>query len=175
MTLCAITDKNRDIWSMSYIKLRVRKARLRAAQKGYEFTLTSDEMGRILEQQDWRCYYTGIKFTNDPDDKYNWSIDRVDPRIGYVEENVVACCTVINTQKGRSSATDFIASRWNVAEINRQITGSREPVTHFDAWAAVIIPHTTWMRGCRKWGWNTSIPRAGRGVPYIAPISQNGP
>ncbi len=166
-------NKNRDLWSDEYIRTRIYETRGRAHTRMLDFDLTFDDLKRILNEQDWRCHYTGIKFTNDPRDRYNWSIDRKDSNLGYTLDNVVACCMLINMQKGAIPYDDFISKRWELAEMNQKVSGSPDKVTHFDAWADIIAPYLRWARECQKEGWNTSLPRAGRGAPYVAPLRQS--
>lgn len=142
MDLSKANREHKDIWDISYIKTRMRMMRFHAAKIGVPFVITSEDVKRVLDEQDWRCFYTGVKFIDDADGRYVWSIDRKDPTGGYTPDNIVACCNVINTQKGRMPSDEFIAERWNIGEMNRRITGSKDPLTHLDVWAAIIIPHS---------------------------------
>ena len=46
------------------------------------------------------CYYCG--------DEGQISLDRLDSSLGYIKNNIVACCTACNVMKGTLSASDYI-------------------------------------------------------------------
>jgi hypothetical protein len=64
-----------------------------ATSRNIEFDLSFNTVKFLMEQT--HCYYTGIKF--EPDGKFAFSVDRVDPKLGYIEGNVVACTIDINS------------------------------------------------------------------------------
>ena len=89
----------------------VRRIKRRAAQLGYEFNLTDDDI-RVYSKQD--CHYCG----NSPNQKcktQNYTgiyiyqgIDRIDSNIGYVKNNCVACCKHCNFAKNNLTTEQFL-------------------------------------------------------------------
>lgn len=64
-----------------------------------------------FDKQNGRCYYTGILMTvggGDGSRLERASLDRIDPKKGYVVENVVFCCWVVNSMKNNLPLTDFL-------------------------------------------------------------------
>jgi hypothetical protein len=64
-----------------------------ATSRNLEYNLTFETTKRLMSYS--RCYYTNVEFN----DKNLFSIDRVDPKKGYIEGNVVACTIEINSKK----------------------------------------------------------------------------
>jgi len=65
-----------------------------ATSRNLEYNLTFETTKRLMNYT--RCYYTNVEFN---DTTNIFSIDRVDPKKGYVEGNVVACTVEINSKK----------------------------------------------------------------------------
>jgi len=92
----------------------VTNARSRAIKKGIPFDLTRDDVIKMFEDQDGRCYYSDIKLsvvksdaskTHDP---FKMSLDCVDPALGYVKGNVVWCAYCVNALKLKMSKESMI-------------------------------------------------------------------
>jgi len=66
-----------------------------AKDTGYEFSLTIDEVKNLIYD---KCYYCGATTKN------RHGIDRVDRSVGYVNTNVVTCCSLCNRLKSAHSA-----------------------------------------------------------------------
>lgn len=77
--------------------------------RNLEHTLTLEDVFQILENQQYKCYYTGIPLIIKVDtfDPRQASIDRMDSSIGYTKDNVVICCQMINYAKNRYSIQEF--------------------------------------------------------------------
>ncbi len=81
-----------------------------AKSRNYPFEITVEYLQQLLEQQDYRCAYTGIlmlcpKTYNEYHDqmKGNWrliSLDRIDSNLGYVSGNVQFVTVFANKAKG---------------------------------------------------------------------------
>lgn len=87
-----------------------------AQQRDIEYNLNPNFLKTLYEQQNGLCYYTSIPMQLSSTDNWNHknqadfdilSIDRVDSDIGYLENNVVLCCTGINKAKGNIDNNKF--------------------------------------------------------------------
>ena len=93
-----------------------------ARRRGLPFLLGDEEFTAIIRRN---CFYCGLVPSNRKHLKacpegYAYSgIDRVDPKGGYLSDNVVPCCIECNRAKGR-----------------------RSPV-RFEAWIARLVAHAT--------------------------------
>jgi hypothetical protein len=73
----------------------------------WPFDLTKEWLREQLDKQEWKCALTGIPFralkvAGEKRSGYRWdsvSLDRVDPRLGYVQSNVRFILNVINLFK----------------------------------------------------------------------------
>lgn len=83
----------------------IRSARTRASKKGIPFDITKGYVLSLFEDQNGKCFYSGIKLnivkedermTHDP---FKMSLDCVDPSLGYVEGNVVWSAYCVNALK----------------------------------------------------------------------------
>lgn len=63
-----------------------------------DFTITEIDIQDILEQQDFKCYYTGLDFSAE-DQGMLPSIDRIDSSRGYTKDNIVVCLGCVNIMK----------------------------------------------------------------------------
>lgn len=78
-----------------------------AASRNLEFNLTFATVKKLMLKK--TCFYTGKRFSDPASGDSPWlrTIDRVDNNRGYVNDNVVACCKMINAMKGSLSLTDI--------------------------------------------------------------------
>lgn len=82
-------------YSGSWYRLKYEYAKRRAKRKGATFELTIDEYKNLIEQI--KCFYCESKISWS--DKKDWSIDRLDNKLGYKYSNCVAACKSCNTRK----------------------------------------------------------------------------
>lgn len=87
-----------------YTFLRDRYFRLRARclKSGIPFDLAEDELDRLYNEQDGKCFYTDIPMTYEArgkPERHSLSIDKIEPHHGYVMGNVVLCINKANTVK----------------------------------------------------------------------------
>ena len=66
-----------------------------ADSRNLKFDLSFLNLKKLMEQK--RCFYTGKFFDKSPENTL--SIDRMDNKFGYVDDNVVACTVEINRKK----------------------------------------------------------------------------
>lgn len=77
-------------------KGRLKSYQASAKERGYDFSLTTDEFNTLLFKE---CHYCG-----QPE---SMGIDRKDSSIGYFSYNVVPCCKTCNFMKGTLSYPEF--------------------------------------------------------------------
>jgi len=78
-------------------------AKLRAKQKGIEFSLTREDI-KIPEF----CPYLLVPLTIAGDRKHSPSIDRIDPSLGYSKGNIEIISTLANSMKWNSTREELI-------------------------------------------------------------------
>ena len=88
--------------SKNHLNQRYSDYRGHAVKLGYEFTHTFEEFKAMIALD---CIYCGTPNTIDNPN----GLDRVDSNQGYLDSNIVTCCTVCNYMKRRTPADDFIA------------------------------------------------------------------
>ncbi len=82
----------------------------RARKKGLPCTVDPEYLVGLYHKQDGRCYYTGRELlwgrgkARGPD---TMSLDRLDPRVGYIPSNVVLCTYLTNTTKQDRTEKEF--------------------------------------------------------------------
>ncbi len=105
-------------------KTRVRRATLEgrfrsykgnAKKRGIEFKITKE----YLKTLPLKCAYTGIDLTWEANKLNTASLDRVDSSLGYIEGNLVFCCSAINYMKLDNSPEKFIELCNMVTDYNR--------------------------------------------------------
>lgn len=80
----------------------------RAKNKGWEFQLTVDYLVKLWQDQDGKCYYTGLDLTIRKKQRNTYSIDRIDSNKGYIDGNVCFCCASVNRMKMDKSLPEFL-------------------------------------------------------------------
>jgi len=81
------------------------------------FNITNEDIKNLYEQQNGLCALSSIKMTTDTYmtsgdersiNKYNMSIDRIDPNKGYTLDNIQLICVVVNMMKSDLNNENFI-------------------------------------------------------------------
>ena len=92
--------------SLQSLNGRYNQYRTGARDRGHDFEVSKETFHEITQQP---CYYCGdhIGYCKTED---NWycGIDRKDSALGYIEGNMVPCCSNCNLGKQRLSVEDFI-------------------------------------------------------------------
>lgn len=87
------------------------RERMKDKRKKYDNTVVSSEfLIQLYEEQEGKCYYSNIEM-NVIIGKKNpkqISVDRIDSKIGYTENNIVLCCLAMNYCKSDFEETDFL-------------------------------------------------------------------
>lgn len=102
----------------SYLRCLVSFAQKRALKFNREFSITVQDISRILESQEGKCAYTKVALDTKPyktghpltkDAKLcRASIDRIDSSKGYTPENVQLVCSKVNSMKMDLPHMEFI-------------------------------------------------------------------
>jgi hypothetical protein len=68
--------------------------------KTHEISITPEDLEEQFNKQNGCCYWLGIKLNPEDIFKVNYplamSVDRVDNNLGYLKDNIVICCRLIN-------------------------------------------------------------------------------
>lgn len=96
------------LWQTNNIfQQRFLAARSRARAKGIDFNITKDYIVELYEKQGGKCFYSGIPLSKRLNDRHVLSIDRVDSDKGYVADNVVISCAIVNSMKNDMTKDEF--------------------------------------------------------------------
>lgn len=89
--------------------------RFRAKEQSVPFDLNGEQLFKILNNQNFNCYYTGepLDFsveegTNNYPNRMMPSVDKIDPNLGYVENNVAWTFYYVNRMKNDLNFKEFI-------------------------------------------------------------------
>lgn len=81
-------------------------------QRGVPYSKTlKTHLKELWEKQDKKCYYTGIEMVlhgYSDNVKNAMTIDRINPEKGYIEGNVVLCCSIVNKIKQDLSLEELL-------------------------------------------------------------------
>ena len=75
----------------------------RLRTKVMEYSITEDYIKELLLKQEYKDYYTGLV----PENYEDYSLDRIDSNLGYIEGNVVITTTRVNVMKNDMSIEEF--------------------------------------------------------------------
>lgn len=75
----------------------------RRRNKVLEYNLTLEYIKELLLKQEYKDYYTGQV----PENYEDYSIDRIDSNLGYIEGNIVITTNRVNTMKNDMSTEEF--------------------------------------------------------------------
>lgn len=103
--------KNDPKW---YCKKLVSQLKFRAKENNLPFDVTAEDLYGVLEQQGFTCKHTGVAldFTLKGDGNYphrNFpSVDKRDPKLGYVRGNIAWVTYAVNRMKNDLTEEEFI-------------------------------------------------------------------
>lgn len=106
---CARAAKLRsENWALSLW----RGARSSSKKRNLSFEISVDFVASLWEKQNGRCYWTGVPLLTDSPNNHplRVSIDRVDSRFGYHDENIVLSTMLVNFGRRNLSPEDTIAA-----------------------------------------------------------------
>lgn len=85
-----------------------RRSSKRARTAKLQFNLTKEDIEEILQKQDYKCCYTGIKFGDNFSNKESYpTLDRIDSSKGYIKGNICICTYIANMMKSNLSISQF--------------------------------------------------------------------
>lgn len=109
-----VQDNNRRVFSSTYQQylMRLGYSLKHARQKqGVEWGITSEDLADLWEEQAGRCAVTNLIMTHHRDGSgnkaFNASIDRINPEVGYLKQNVQLVCYTVNIMKHALSPDEF--------------------------------------------------------------------
>lgn len=79
----------------TYVALKFIAKQQNAIQRGIDFTLTLNDMKKLLKTK--RCYYSGVLLELEGD--LRLTLDRIDSTLGYTPENTKSCAKIVNDIK----------------------------------------------------------------------------
>jgi len=85
-----------------------RTAQQRAKSKGIPFDIDAGYLLELYEQQMGLCAYSGIELSLDTNCDQAVTIDQIRPAQGYIKDNVVLACMLINNMKSNMNRERFL-------------------------------------------------------------------
>ena len=98
-----ITDDTLEDEITASFLYRKSKQGWRLRSKIMEYTITEEYIAKLLIKQDYKDYYTGLPVENYED----YSIDRIDSNLGYIEGNIVITTNRVNMAKNDMTTEEF--------------------------------------------------------------------
>lgn len=84
------------------LKMLYFAAKLRAKSKELDFDLTVEFLKELWDLQEGKCAISGIPMTyimTEGRQHFNVSIDKINPNLGYTQNNIQLVCSAVNTMK----------------------------------------------------------------------------
>ena len=114
-SFCKSCQRGKTIKRLSdpvvFLRKRVNDTASRVKKQGVIFTLTVEEVLKIYEEQQGRCFYTDEPMTlsvrSSHQLRHTLSFDRVVPSLGYIASNVVLCTYKANAVKQDLTLTEL--------------------------------------------------------------------
>lgn len=98
-----ITDDTSQEEIIASFLYRKSKQGWRLRNKIMEYTISEDYIRELLLKQEYKDYYTGLI----PENYEEYSIDRIDSNLGYVEGNIVITTNKVNAAKNDMTTEEF--------------------------------------------------------------------
>lgn len=93
---------------MTFEENLYKRSRNNSVNLKLEYTLDKAFIKELLEKQQYKCKYSGIKFENNFHNKLTYpTIDRIDSSKGYTKDNVCICTQMVNIMKNVLSISQF--------------------------------------------------------------------
>jgi len=102
--------KKQNKWQdNNFLQFRLTSAKARARAKNIPCEIDVPYLQSLLDQQENKCFYSGIEMELNRAGAYTASIDRIDSSIGYVKGNVSFVISAVNTMKNDLSEKEFLS------------------------------------------------------------------
>lgn len=110
----------------------------RSRRKQVPFALSLSDIEKAMEDQDWRCSVSGVPFfqVRRAELAFQPSLDRIDPKQGYVAGNVRIVAYIVNVAMNRWGEdplwrlVEMMASRFPVSRLGVNIRDTNPKVRH---------------------------------------------
>lgn len=90
------------------IHRKLQLAKIHSRKVSREFSIVTNDILELWELQKGLCFYTGVPMSQDTNTFETFSIDRKDPNVGYIKDNIVLCRWGINKMKQNLDNKTFI-------------------------------------------------------------------
>lgn len=102
----------------------VANSRNRAKNKGWEHTITREDLHELYKKQDGVCALTGWRMAitgpkGSQEEFFSVSVDRIDGAGGYTPDNIQLVCSGVNRLRGPMSVEQFFAFVSQVYDYNK--------------------------------------------------------
>ena len=97
------SEKTQDNIIAQFLLKKSSQCRRRRRNKVLEYNLTLEYIKELLLKQEYKDYYTGQV----PENYKDYSIDRIDSNLGYIEGNIVITTNRVNAMKNDMSTEEF--------------------------------------------------------------------
>lgn len=105
----ASASRQRKVNKLKYL---FNSAKGNAKKKGITFDILKEDINQLWEEQNGLCFYTAkpmiIDVTNVSNNRDIVSLDKIEPKLGYVKGNIVLCRWVVNKIKNDLSIPDLL-------------------------------------------------------------------
>lgn len=98
---------NEDERIKHIFNVRIMGCKNRAEKKGFEYNLTTQFILDRWNQQDGKCFLSGVDMNFDSDSWEMFTIDRLEPDLGYVESNVVLTTKFMNLSRNKMTLSEY--------------------------------------------------------------------
>lgn len=103
-----VNSRSRAVESIkNKIFVSFRAAKSRSEKDNIPFNIDINYLLEMYKKQNGKCFYSKIEMSKERGD-YTVSIDKKEPKLGYIKENIVLCCWLVNNMKRHIVVNDFI-------------------------------------------------------------------
>lgn len=103
-----IKKTNRRMTPKWWFKWSISQKRSDCRKKGIQFDIDYDYLLNQYEAQDGLCYHGKVKLEFGTKSLRSASLERLNPKNGYIKGNVVLACKAMNWAKNSSSTAEFV-------------------------------------------------------------------
>lgn len=89
-----VYSRNRESTPQGRVRKLYGSSKSNGVQRDLEHTISIDDIKEQLISQAGRCFYSGVPLTFDG--QYQMSLERIDPRKGYIKENIAIILLALN-------------------------------------------------------------------------------